>query len=302
MVDSASSTTRAQRLLHNSTAVMVTLLLTDSLHYVFARLLIPYLPATVSSFFYMSIATVEIALFAAVRRQIEWRVFRDNARFFLIIGFLIAYATSSSFAAVTYIDPGTASMIARVNTLFALGFGLWWLKEKLVGGEKIGAVIAIIGVFVISFQPGEAGDQLWLGALLVLSSSFTYALHSALVKRQGSDLDFTNFFLFRMMASIFFLLLFAVGRRELVWPAGWQVWVILFITATLNVTISRGLYYVALRRLNLSMLTILLTLSPVLTIFWSLLLFGQRPSWQGLAGGTAVILGVLLVTVSRQKK
>jgi len=302
MTNPASGTTAANSFLNNGTAVMITLLLVDSLHFVFARLLIPYLPATTSSFFYMGIATLEIAIFAAVRRQIDWRVFRDNAKFFLIIGFLIAFATAASFTAVIYIDPGTASMIARINTLFALGFGILWLKEKLVRGEKIGAVIAIIGVFVISFQPSEPGDQLWLGALLVLGSSFTYALHSAIVKKQGGDLDFTNFFLFRMLTSILFLFLFSVGRGEMVWPTGWQVWVILILAATINVVISRGLFYMALRRLDLSILTILLTLSPVITIMWSFILFGVMPSLQGLVGGTAVIVGVLLVTMSRQKK
>jgi len=281
---------------------MIVLLLVDSLHYVFGRLLLPYLPATTSSFYYMAIATLQIAIFAAVRRQIDWRVFGDNAKFFLTIGFLIAFATAASYAAVTYIDPGTASMIARINTLFALGFGIFWLKETLVRGEKIGAVIAVIGVFIIGFQPGGVDGQLWLGVLLVLGSSFTYALHAAIVKRQGGGIDFTNFFLFRMLSSIFFLLIFAVGRGEMVWPSGWQVWLILIVTATVNVTISRGLYYVTLRRLNLSILTILLTLSPVITILWSLILFGELPTLQGFLGGTAVIAGVLFVTTSRLRK
>jgi len=289
-------------LLANSAAVMGALLLVDSLHFIFGRMLLAYLPATTSSFFYMAIATVEIAAFAALRRQIDWQLFWRNSKFFLIIGFLIAYATAASFAAVSYIDPGTASMIARVNTLFAVAFGILWLKEKLTRGEKIGAAVAITGVFVISFQPGAPGEQIWLGALLVLSSSFTYALHAAIVKRQGNDIEFTNFFLFRMLASLFFLLIFAVGRGEMVWPQGWPVWGVLFLTGTLNVTISRGLYYIALRRFNLSLLTILLTLSPVITIFWSLLLFGEAPSLPGFAGGAAVICGVIWVTLSRQRK
>ncbi len=302
MNNSSAPLTSPSGLLHNGTAVLIILLLVDSLHFVFARLLIPYLPATTSSFFYMGIATLEIAIFAAVRRQINWRVFRDNARFFLTIGFLIAFATAASFTAVTYIDPGTASMIARVNTLFALGFGIFWLKEKLGRGEILGAAVAVGGVFVIGFQTDGVYTQLWLGVLLVLASSFTYALHSAIVKKQGGDLDFTNFFLFRMIASIFFLLLFSVGRGEMAWPTGWQVWLILILTGTVNVVISRGLFYMALRRLNLSLLTILLTLSPVITIGWSLILFGETPSSQGLLGGTAVIAGVLLVTINRQRK
>ena len=283
-------------------AIVGILLLVDSLHFVFARLLLPYLPPVTSSFYYMTVATVEIAVFAAARRQIDWQIFRENAKFFLFIGFLIAAATALSFTAVAYIDPGTASLIARMNTVFALGFGILWLQERLARGEQIGAFVAVIGVFIISFQFGDTSGFLWLGTILVLSSNFAYALHAATVKRQGEGIDFTNFFLFRMATSILFLFIFAVWRGEMMWPTGREVWWILLLTGTINVTISRSLYYLVLRRFKLSILTILLTLSPVVTILWSLALFGERPSLQGLLGGTAVILGVILVTMSKRKK
>jgi drug/metabolite transporter (DMT)-like permease len=281
-------------------AIVAVLLIVDSLHFVFARLLLPYLPPLSSSFYYMTIALLQIALFAALRRQIDWLVFRQNAKFFLIIGFLIAAATSMSYTAVVYVDPGTASMIARMGTIFALGFGIFWLKERLVRGQKIGAVLAVIGVFIISFQPGGESSLLWLGSLLVLASTFSYQLHAAIVKRQGGEIDFTNFLLFRMAASCLFLFFFAVGFGELTWPSGWEVWLILLVTATVNVTISRSLYYLVLRRFKLSIFTIILTLSPVITIFWSIILFDERPTSQSLLGGVAVILGVIIVTASQR--
>jgi drug/metabolite transporter (DMT)-like permease len=66
-----------------------------------------------------------------------------------------------------------------------------------------------------------------------------------------------------------------------------------------DVVISRTLYYVALRRLKMSVHSIVLALSPVAAICWSLLLFDTFPTPQQLLGGAAVILGVLLVTVGR---
>ena len=276
------------------------LLLVDSGHFIFGRMLLPYLPPTASSFYYMTLALIQIAIFAAVRRQIDWRVLRDNAWFFIVIGFLIAVATSTSFAAVVYIDPGTASLLARMGTIFGLAFGIFWLKERLTRGEQAGAFLAVVGVFIISFQPAAEGSNALLGTLLVLTSTFTYAMHAAIVKRNGGEIDFTNFLLFRMMTSCFFLLIFTIGRGELVWPSGIEVWLILLLTATVNVTISRSLYYMVMRRIELSILTVLLTLTPVITIFWSMLLFGERPSLQGFVGGVAVILGVILVTLSKR--
>jgi drug/metabolite transporter (DMT)-like permease len=63
--------------------------------------------------------------------------------------------------------------------------------------------------------------------------------------------------------------------------------------------LSRGVYYLALRRLDMSFLTIVLTLTPVVTWLWSTALFGGRPTGTEIAGGVATLAGVLLVTASR---
>ena len=277
------------------------LVLLDSMHYIYARLLQPFLSPAASSFYYMTIALLLVALYAAARRRIDWSVLRDNARFFVAIGFLIALATATSFAAVAFVDPGTAAMLAQMGTIFSLALGVFWLKERLGPGEKAGALLAVGGVFMISFAPAVAGSNLLLGTLVMMLSTFSYALHAALVKRQGGQIDFLNFFLFRLLTSCAFLLLFTVTRGELVWPQGREVWLILLVTAVFNVVISRSLYYLVLRRVDLSILTILLTLSPVLTILLSALLFDVRPSIQAFLGGTAVIAGVILVTLSRRR-
>ncbi len=288
-------------LMSNALFLVIVLVLIDSLHFVFGRALIPYLPPTAASFWYMLVATIEIAIFAAVRRQIDWRVLRDNLKFFLIIGFLIGSATAMSYVAVTYIDPGTASLVARINAVFGLGLGYFFLKERLGRSEWIGAVVAIVGVVIITFQTGGESGMLWLGALFVLASSFTYALHAAIVKKQGGDIDFLNFFLFRMIAATMFLFIFTVGRGELSWPKGADLWWILLLAGTVNVVIGRALYYIVLRRMRFSMLTIFLTLSPAATVLWSFVLFGKLPSLQSMVGGTVVIGGVLLVTLGRRK-
>ena len=285
------------RFLGSAPLVVMALLLVDSLHYVFARLLRPYLPAATSAFFVLGVAAVETAVFLTARRQIRWVVFRQHAWFFLSVGLMVALSTALSYAAVSYIDPGTASLLGQTTTLFALLLGWLWLHEKMSRGEWLGALVALLGVFIISFQPG---DYLRLGSLLVLVGSATYALHAAFVKRWGEDIDFGNFFFFRVGSTAVFLLLFNVGGGTLTWPKG-TVWLFLLLAGTVDVVISRVLYYLALRRLRMSFHAILLTLSPAITVLWSLMLFGERPSLQGLVGGTAVLMGVIIVTRSKQQ-
>ncbi|MCA9936509.1 MAG: DMT family transporter, partial [Anaerolineales bacterium] len=210
---------------------------------------------------------------------------------------MVALATALSYTSVKYVDPGTASLLGQTSTLFALLFGLFWLHENMSVGEWLGAGVTLLGAFIIGFQPG---DYLRLGSLLVLGSAAIYALHAAVVKRFGGDIEFGNFFLFRIGSTTLFLLLLGAGGGALIWP-GRVAWPFLLLGGTVDVVISRVLYYVALRRLRMSFHAILLTLSPVITVLWSLALFGERPSVQGLVGGTAVILGVIIVTRSKQK-
>jgi drug/metabolite transporter (DMT)-like permease len=275
--------------------VWAVLLLVDSLHFVFARSLLPHLPPETSALLVLGVGTIETAVFLGLRREIRPAVFRQYVWFFLAIGFLIATSTVINYTAVAFVDPGTASLLGKTSVLFSLGMGILWLGDRLRRNQVLGIVLAVAGVFMISFQPG---DYLRLGSLLVLLSTFLYTLHTAVVKRYGDDIQFANFFLFRVATTTAFLLLLAVGRSQLVWP-GAMGWVLVILAGTVDVVISRVLYYLALRRMTMSIHAVILTLSPVITILWSLILFGERPGWLGIVGGAAVIAGVLLVTLGR---
>ena len=289
--------TTSERLKHNVPLVVAFLLLVDSLHFVFAKLLQPHLPPSVSGLFMLGIGMVETAVFLTATRRINWQVLRQHLLFFAVVGILVAAATIISFTAVRYIDPGTASMLAQTATIFALGFSLFWLRERLSRGELLGAAVALLGVFIVSFQPGDV----WrIGSLLVLATSFIYSAHVAVVKRYGDNIEFGNFFLFRVMSTTFFLGLYATIRGEFVWPAP-NVWPILLLAGTVDVVISRVLYYLVLRRVQMSFHAIILTLSPVVAIGWSLILFDVLPTEQAVLGGTAVLIGVIIVTRSKQK-
>lgn len=196
---------------------------------------------------------------------------------------------------MAFVAPGTASLLAESSILFGVGFGLLWLRERLTGGQALGAVAAILGVVVITFQSGE---YLRLGSVLVIGSAFLYALHAAIVKRYGAEIDFVEFFAWRLLATTGFLLLSAAGQRRLAWPDG-TAWLLIILAGTVDVVISRALYYAALRRLNISIHSLILTLSPVVAITWSLFLFGIRPTARELLGGLAVLAGVALVTFGR---
>lgn len=279
----------------NAPVLFAVLLVVDSLHFVFARALLPHLPSEMSSFLVLGIAAVEVGVYQAARGRLHLAAFREHWRFYTLIGVLVAASTVIDYSAVEFVDPGTASLLGKSSVVFSLVLGVIWLRERLKPAEVLGAALALTGAFVISFQPG---DFLRLGSLMVLVSTFFYALHTAIVKRHGERIDFGDFFLFRIVSIAFFLLLFAGVRGRLVWPTP-IAWLLVFVAGTVDVVISRSLFYLSLRRMPMSIHTIILTLSPVVTIGWSLLLFREAPSVLGIIGGMLIILGVLLATSRR---
>ena len=281
----------------NTVLLFAVLLIVDSLHFVFARALLPHLPAEMSSFLVLGIAAVEVGIYQMGRGGIRLGVFRANWKFFTTIGLLVAVSTVLNYAAVAVIDPGTASLLSKTGVLFSVGLGILWLNERLRRVEVIGAVLSIIGVFVIGFQPVEL---LWLGSIMVLTSTFLYELHGAVVKKYGEEMDFGDFFFFRIASIALFLFIYVLGANKLVMPDR-TAWLLVIVAGTVDVVISRSLYYLSLRRMPITIHTIILTVSPVVTIIWGVILFDTLPSRVTLLGGVLVMIGVAIVTLQRRR-
>lgn len=274
------------------TALMVSLLMIDSLHYVFARLVLPYIEPALGAFYVIAVALVEVGLLGLVSRRLSLAPLRRMWPTFLAIGMCVAVSTRLNYEAMAFIDPGVAAMVAKMTVLFSLGFGLLWLGERFTRWQGVGSAVAIVGLAVISFQPG---DYLGIGAMMILLSSFIYALHAALTKRNMGEVDLLNFFFYRLLLTAAFLALFNIARGTLALPSA-QAFPILLLVGTVDVVVSRFLYYVTLRKLDMSVFAVALAASPVAAVLWSQLLFDVFPTPQQLLGGFTILCGVAVVT------
>ena len=130
-----------------------------------------------------------------------------------------------------------------------------------------------------------------------------YILKTCIVSDEkfGGDMEFIEFFVWRVASTTFMSMIAVTVTGQWQLPSG-IVWFWLFLGATADIVISRALYYLALRRLSISLHTLVLTLSPIMAALWSLLLFGIVPSAQQLVGGLAVISGIAVVSLARRNR
>jgi O-acetylserine/cysteine efflux transporter len=280
-----------RRMVDRNAPIVLILLFLDSFHFVFARLLSPLISPRVSAFYVMGIATLVVGGFAIATRQLNFGVLRKHLGFFVLIGLLIGGSTNLTFVAVGYVDPGAAALISQLSIPISIVLSVIWLKERFTRVKVIGAVLAMVGAVIIALQPS---DFFRIGSLMIMIATTLYTFHTALVKRNG-DVDFVNFFFFRLLFTTLALFSFSAVQNAVVWPSA-AAWPWLILVAGVDIVLSRVLFYTALRRLHLSAHTLILTLSPVIATAWSFALFGVVPTLQQIIGGIIVLAGVLLAT------
>jgi drug/metabolite transporter (DMT)-like permease len=285
-----------KRLAQNTPLLIFALLAVDGLHFVFARALREYMHPVASVTWVLLIGTVEVGVFAASRGKFRLEPFQRHKIFFLALGVLVGISTMINYAAVRFIEPGVASLLAETSILFGVTLGVVWLRERLARRQLFGAATALVGVAVITFQ---SGDFLQLGALMVIGSAFLYALHAAIVKKYGGGIDFLDFFVWRLVSTTGVLIILAGAQGQLSLPPGPAAWGLVALAGTVDVVISRTLYYLSLRRLSVSIHALIFTLSPVVAILWALVLFGSQPTIRELLGGCIVLIGVGIVVFQR---
>lgn len=273
----------------------VLMLITDSLHFIFARLLLSRLSPLLGSTYMIYSGMALVALYWIIWRRSGLGFLLEHWFFYLVTGALIAGSVVFSFMAVELIGPGLSSLLMKTGYLFSLALGFFWLRERVSRLQALGSLISIGGIFLIALQPFATTG---VGMLLAIVSAAFYSAHGAVVKRFGQSINFEQFFVGRMVGTTIFMLIFSSLRAEYVLPS-WDTALLLLIAGAVNVVLGRVLYYQVLRRVSLSVHTILLTMSPVLTIVWAVLFFGAFLSGQEVLGGALVLAGLILVGLRR---
>ncbi len=258
-------------------------------------------PGTVSSFYRMALASVILApaFYRRVRKNADRRPDRPLFR----AGLGLAVLGGISFAADLGLwSTGVVLSGASIPTLLAntapvwVGLGAHFLfRERLNRRFWAGLALALFGSLLILGLDALKSMTLGLGALFGLTAGIFYAGYFLITQRGRRQLDSLTYFWPSAVSSTVVLLLVVLALRQPLF--GYPLASYLNFAALGVVTQVIGYLAVneALGYLPASLVSPTLIGQPLLTAIFAWLLLGERLSVAHLAGGAAVITGIIIV-------
>lgn len=207
-------------------------------------------------------------------------------------GYLAGYALAIAQGAPT-------GIVALITDMLPLAIALLsWpvLGQALTGRQWLGTGVGVLGVLIASgWSTSGSGYPIWLYILPVLGT-LLLALATLLQKRSasGSMPVYQSLCIQCLTASVVFAG-FAWHEGGILpvmnWAfAGGIVWLVLIATFG-----AWGLYYVALQKSSPARVTVVLYVSPPVTMIWAWAVFNEPLSWDMALGLCVSLIGIVMV-------
>lgn len=197
------------------------------------------------------------------------------------------------------VSSGIAAVAVASMPLFAALFaGLYgqWATRR----ETVGLLVGFAGVVVLNLGSGLSGSR--LGAAALLTAAMCWAFGSVWSKRQDMPVGPMNTAAQMLCASGALLAVgFGSGERLPAHPT-WHATAALVYLAVFGSIIAFSAYLYVLRHARPALATSYAYVNPPVAVLFGVLLAGEHVGPFDLAGMAVILLGVAVITLSRQRR
>ncbi len=214
---------------------------------------------------------------------------------------LLGYYTSSylDFAGLQYLSAQLERLILMTYPVFVMLLGAAFFGGRLTAWGIAALVVSYGGiVFIFAAGATAAGDRAALGAALVTTASFTYALYQLFAKTLVARLGTRIFTSIAMLAACAAVLLHFMAENGLaqLFAAPPRVLWLAAVMAVAATVLPSFMLSAALARVGAQPVSMIGTISPVATIVMAVALLNEPFTAADAIGTTLVIAGVGLFT------
>ena len=211
----------------------------------------------------------------------------------LIVIFVSSYVTW--LYSVKKIGPVNTDFVTLIGVLYMVFLGLAFLKEKFKLLEVFGALLAIAGLLVITFNPTK---NLGWKVIFILVSTILWNTPRFIVKIRIKEIEPIIFIFIRNISLVIVLGLYIVLFGEFI-KISYSIFFIALAVTLFSTVLQHLTMFEAYKYADFSKLAIITTLSPFVVILYSYFVWDYVPySYQWLGGGL-VAVGVLMLRLRK---
>ncbi len=231
---------------------------------------------------------------AATGRLHELRLAPRALAAALACGVLMVANWALFFAAIDRTSIGVATVVFHVQPLWVMGFGAWWLRERIGARRWAAAGLALLGLALATGLAGQpqrelASTRYLAGLVMCLGGSLSYAAVTLIAKlAQGAS----SFALAAWQCAVG-VLLTAWWPLTQGWPAQPAAWGWLAGLGVIHTGLAYVLLYAGMARLPTGRIALLQFVYPFAAVAVDWLVYGR--SLSALQSAGMLLMGAALV-------
>ena len=232
----------------------------------------------------------------------EVSINKKNLRYLPILGILELLSTGLFFYAIKLTEnPAIVSFVGNIGPIYVIILGYIFLKERFNKWEITGMLLTIAGAIILNYKKDFTWHQFFykdsgIIYLMALISAISAIFTKSKIKEIHPWLLSINRILFIFAG---FLTLFLIKGENLYisLPAFYNI----LFGSLLGPFLAVLAGYYAFRYLKVSKISVIGTSKSFLILVASYFFFGVMPLLYQIAGGVLMIVGVVIITLSKAK-
>ena len=236
------------------------------------------------------------------KKRRNFRLFTDPPalKLAVIIAVLEGIATVAFYLAIREMEnPAIVSFIGNLGPVLVTLMGISILGEKYNFIQVGGIILALGGVFAITFFPGTDLDMIVQpGSQYVLFASMLFAIATILARKKREMLDPELMSTIRsVLLFLVFILIFLIRGAQL--SIEKKVWADIIAGSFLETLLTIVFAYQALRYIEAAKTSVVISMKAVWVLFGALIFLKTFPSNLELTGGFLSLTGLVMISLGK---
>jgi len=203
---------------------------------------------------------------------------------------------------LTLLPAGRSVILAYVMPLWVVLLSYFVLGEPLTRRRILGVALGMAGMGLLLLNEWTTLQAAPIGALLVLGAAASWAIGTVLIKRYPTSLPTTSFTAWQLLVGGIPIVIGALLFERYQWHAvSWQANAAVIYNMTIAFVFCYWAWFKIISRAAAGVSALGTLMIPVLGIFSSMVLLGERPSWAEYTAMVLVFAAIATVVIPTRR-